>query len=113
MLIPAYLSFLKAYVQYNEDNVDRDIQTEEIETRGVWTQHPGEGTAVSGGEQVFALSTECSVLTLFFVLCLLPFLLFLLVPFLPVWLLVCDWGDTQYSSQEQTSFWEPLTLALS
>ncbi|XP_048950744.1 cytoplasmic dynein 2 intermediate chain 1 isoform X8 [Canis lupus dingo] len=39
----------QAYVQYNEDNVDRDIQTEEIETRGVWTQHPGEGTAVSGG----------------------------------------------------------------
>ncbi|XP_029776687.1 WD repeat-containing protein 60 [Suricata suricatta] len=39
----------QAYVQYNEDNVDRDIQTEEIETRAVWTQHPGEGTAVSGG----------------------------------------------------------------
>nr|XP_055191049.1 cytoplasmic dynein 2 intermediate chain 1 isoform X2 [Nyctereutes procyonoides] len=41
----------QAYVQYNEDNVDRDIQTEEIETRGVWTQHPGEGTAVSGGSR--------------------------------------------------------------
>ncbi|XP_039111786.1 cytoplasmic dynein 2 intermediate chain 1 isoform X1 [Hyaena hyaena] len=39
----------QAYVQCNEDNVDREIQTEEIETRGVWTQHPGEGTAVSGG----------------------------------------------------------------
>ncbi|XP_034496051.1 WD repeat-containing protein 60 isoform X1 [Ailuropoda melanoleuca] len=39
----------QAYVQYNEDNVDRDVQTEEIETRVVWTQHPGEGTAVSGG----------------------------------------------------------------
>lgn len=49
--------FFKAYVQYNEDNVDRDVQTEEIETRVVWTQHPGEGTAVSGGELVFAL--EC------------------------------------------------------
>lgn len=54
MLIPAYL-FVKAYVQYNEDNVDRDTQTEEVETKGVWSQHPGEGTAVSGGEQAFAL----------------------------------------------------------
>ncbi|KAL1790345.1 WD repeat-containing protein 60 isoform X1 [Sigmodon hispidus] len=39
----------QAYVQYNEDNVERDIQTEDIETREVWTQHPGEGTVVSGG----------------------------------------------------------------
>lgn len=54
MLIPAYL-FVKAYVQYNEDNVDRDTQTEEVETKGVWSQHPAEGTAVSGGEQAFAL----------------------------------------------------------
>lgn len=54
MLIPASF-FFKAYVQCNEDNVDREIQTEEIETRGVWSQHPGEGAAVSGGEQVPAL----------------------------------------------------------
>ncbi|XP_070122228.1 cytoplasmic dynein 2 intermediate chain 1 isoform X2 [Equus caballus] len=39
----------QAYVQYNEDHVERDVQTEEIETREAWTQHPGEGTAVSGG----------------------------------------------------------------
>ncbi|XP_003983320.2 cytoplasmic dynein 2 intermediate chain 1 isoform X1 [Felis catus] len=39
----------QAYVQYNEDNVDRDTQTEEVETKGVWSQHPAEGTAVSGG----------------------------------------------------------------
>ncbi|XP_022369625.1 WD repeat-containing protein 60 isoform X1 [Enhydra lutris kenyoni] len=39
----------QAYVQYNEDAVDRDVQTEEIETRGVWTQHPAEGATVSGG----------------------------------------------------------------
>ncbi|XP_032160431.1 WD repeat-containing protein 60 isoform X6 [Mustela erminea] len=39
----------QAYVQYNEDAVDRDIQTEETETRGVWTQHPAEGAAASGG----------------------------------------------------------------
>lgn len=43
----------KAYVQYNEDNVERDIQTEKIETREAWTQHPGEGTAVSGGKRPF------------------------------------------------------------
>ncbi|XP_051008441.1 cytoplasmic dynein 2 intermediate chain 1 [Acomys russatus] len=41
----------QAYVQYNEDNVERDIQTEDIETREVWTQHPAEGTAVSGGSE--------------------------------------------------------------
>ncbi|XP_039692752.1 cytoplasmic dynein 2 intermediate chain 1 isoform X4 [Pteropus medius] len=41
----------QAYVQYNEDNVERDIQTEELETREVWTQHPGEGPAVSGGRE--------------------------------------------------------------
>uniref|UniRef100_A0A667GYY7 Cytoplasmic dynein 2 intermediate chain 1 n=1 Tax=Lynx canadensis TaxID=61383 RepID=A0A667GYY7_LYNCA len=40
----------QAYVQYNEDNVDRDTQTEEVETKGVWSQHPAEGTAVSGGD---------------------------------------------------------------
>uniref|UniRef100_A0A8C6W2T1 Cytoplasmic dynein 2 intermediate chain 1 n=1 Tax=Nannospalax galili TaxID=1026970 RepID=A0A8C6W2T1_NANGA len=41
----------QAYVQYNEDNVERDIQTEDIETREVWTQHPGEGAVVSGGSE--------------------------------------------------------------
>ncbi|XP_021096482.1 WD repeat-containing protein 60 isoform X3 [Heterocephalus glaber] len=41
----------QAYVQYNEDNVERDIQTEDIETREVWTQHPGEGAIVSGGSE--------------------------------------------------------------
>ncbi|XP_036905420.1 cytoplasmic dynein 2 intermediate chain 1 [Sturnira hondurensis] len=41
----------QAYVQCNEDNVDRDVQTEETETRAVWTQHPGEGSAVSGGSE--------------------------------------------------------------
>uniref|UniRef100_A0A8C2P578 Cytoplasmic dynein 2 intermediate chain 1 n=1 Tax=Capra hircus TaxID=9925 RepID=A0A8C2P578_CAPHI len=42
----------QAYVQCNEDSVDRDIQTEEVETREVWTQHPGEGSAVSGGSEL-------------------------------------------------------------
>ncbi|MBZ3883561.1 WD repeat-containing protein 60 [Sciurus carolinensis] len=41
----------QAYVQYNEDNVERDTQTEDIETRDVWTQHPGEGAIVSGGSK--------------------------------------------------------------
>lgn len=41
----------QAYVQYNEDNVERDIQTEEIETKEVWSQHPGESAIVSGGSE--------------------------------------------------------------
>uniref|UniRef100_A0A3Q2X409 Dynein 2 intermediate chain 1 n=1 Tax=Haplochromis burtoni TaxID=8153 RepID=A0A3Q2X409_HAPBU len=32
----------QAYVQCNEDNTDRDIQTEEIEMSEKWTQHPPE-----------------------------------------------------------------------
>ncbi|XP_062349836.1 cytoplasmic dynein 2 intermediate chain 1 [Cinclus cinclus] len=39
----------QAYVQCNEDNLDRDIQTEEVETLEKWTQHPGESALVSGG----------------------------------------------------------------
>ncbi|XP_036086479.1 WD repeat-containing protein 60 isoform X4 [Rousettus aegyptiacus] len=45
----------QAYVQCNEDDVERDIQTEELETREVWTQHPGEGAAVSGDRKVSCL----------------------------------------------------------
>lgn len=41
----------QAYVQCNEDNVERDVQTEAVDTREAWTQHPGEGTAVSGGSE--------------------------------------------------------------
>ncbi|XP_058390293.1 cytoplasmic dynein 2 intermediate chain 1 isoform X3 [Diceros bicornis minor] len=51
----------QAYVQYNEDNVERDVQTEEIETREVWTQHPGEGTAVFGGSESIDLSDAAVV----------------------------------------------------
>ncbi|XP_074687812.1 cytoplasmic dynein 2 intermediate chain 1 isoform X2 [Strix aluco] len=39
----------QAYVQCNEDNLERDIQTEEVETLEKWTQHPGESALVSGG----------------------------------------------------------------
>ncbi|KAM8774720.1 cytoplasmic dynein 2 intermediate chain 1 [Rhynchonycteris naso] len=41
----------QAYVQCNEDSVERDAQTEDTETKDVWTQHPGESTAVSGGSE--------------------------------------------------------------
>ncbi|XP_009328166.1 PREDICTED: WD repeat-containing protein 60 [Pygoscelis adeliae] len=39
----------QAYVQCNEDNLERDIQTEEVETLEKWTQHPGESALVAGG----------------------------------------------------------------
>ncbi|XP_072432291.1 cytoplasmic dynein 2 intermediate chain 1 isoform X1 [Chiloscyllium punctatum] len=42
----------QAFVQCNEDNVDRDIQTDEIETVEKWTQHPGEGNLLCGGANV-------------------------------------------------------------
>ncbi|XP_037550149.1 cytoplasmic dynein 2 intermediate chain 1 [Nematolebias whitei] len=38
----------QAYVQCNEDNADRDIQTEEIETCEKWTQHPPEHNVACG-----------------------------------------------------------------
>ncbi|CAG2251587.1 WDR60 [Mytilus edulis] len=45
-----------AYVQTNDDAIDRDIQTEEIDMRNKWTQHPPEDFAGSGrgdGEKDF------------------------------------------------------------
>ncbi|KAM6422462.1 cytoplasmic dynein 2 intermediate chain 1 [Rhynochetos jubatus] len=39
----------QAYIQCNEDSLERDIQTEEVETLEKWTQHPGESFLVSGG----------------------------------------------------------------
>ncbi|XP_044149969.1 cytoplasmic dynein 2 intermediate chain 1 isoform X2 [Bufo gargarizans] len=41
----------QAYVQCNEDAVERDIQTEEIDLEEKWTQHPGEGAVVCGGHK--------------------------------------------------------------
>ncbi|XP_033494623.1 cytoplasmic dynein 2 intermediate chain 1 isoform X2 [Epinephelus lanceolatus] len=38
----------QAYVQCNEDNANRDIQTEEIETCQKWTQHPPEHSGACG-----------------------------------------------------------------
>lgn len=48
-----FIFLLQAYVQCNEDNLERDIQTEEVETLEKWTQHPGESALVSGGEEHF------------------------------------------------------------
>jgi hypothetical protein len=42
--------FVQAYVQTNDDAIDRDIQTEEIDTRSKWTQHPPEDFAGSGSK---------------------------------------------------------------
>ncbi|XP_068566035.1 cytoplasmic dynein 2 intermediate chain 1 isoform X2 [Cebidichthys violaceus] len=38
----------QAYVQCNEDNADRDVQTEEIEVCEKWTQHPPEHNGACG-----------------------------------------------------------------
>ncbi|KAJ8277578.1 hypothetical protein GJAV_G00076910 [Gymnothorax javanicus] len=42
----------QAYVQCNEDNTDKDIQTEEIEVDDKWTQHPADGRMNSGGPKL-------------------------------------------------------------
>ena len=42
--------FVQAYVQTNEDNMDQEIQTEEIEEADKWTQHPPEELRGSGGK---------------------------------------------------------------
>ena len=40
----------QAYVQTRDDDVERDVQTDEIEVLSKWTQHPpDEDTAVGGG----------------------------------------------------------------
>ncbi|XP_016094548.1 WD repeat-containing protein 60-like isoform X3 [Sinocyclocheilus grahami] len=41
----------QAYVQCNEDNTDRDIQTEEVNMTDKWTQHPQEANAACGGSK--------------------------------------------------------------
>ena len=47
----SYFVFLiKAYVQTNDDAIERDIQTEEIDMRNKWTQHPPEDFAGSGSK---------------------------------------------------------------
>ncbi|XP_051559925.1 cytoplasmic dynein 2 intermediate chain 1-like isoform X4 [Myxocyprinus asiaticus] len=51
----------QAYVQCNEDNVDRDIQTEEVEMMDKWTQHPPETKAACGGPKVSQETTDESM----------------------------------------------------
>ncbi|XP_041460822.1 cytoplasmic dynein 2 intermediate chain 1-like [Lytechinus variegatus] len=48
----------QAFVQCNDDNLDRDIQTEEIDKNDRWTQHPQEGSAATGGSNVKGESDE-------------------------------------------------------
>nr|XP_029138074.1 WD repeat-containing protein 60 isoform X2 [Labrus bergylta] len=42
----------QAYVQCNEENADRDIQTEEIHVRDKWTQHPADHSGACGDPNV-------------------------------------------------------------
>ena len=42
-------------MQCNEDNLEKDIQTEEIEMRTKWTQHPASDAAGFGGKFVSLL----------------------------------------------------------
>ncbi|CAE1245298.1 WDR60 [Acanthosepion pharaonis] len=42
----------QVYVQTGDDNIDRDIQTEEIECLDKWTQHPPNGAAACGGNNI-------------------------------------------------------------
>ena len=37
-------------MQTNDDAVERDVQTEEVEDRDKWTQHPAEDQGGVGGE---------------------------------------------------------------
>ncbi|KAK2860052.1 hypothetical protein Q7C36_004218 [Tachysurus vachellii] len=41
-----------AYVQCNEDNMERDTQTDETDITDMWTQHPPESSVACGGPQV-------------------------------------------------------------
>lgn len=40
-------------MQCNEDNVEKEIQTDEIETRTKWTQNPASDAAGFGGEFLY------------------------------------------------------------
>lgn len=64
----------QAYVQCNEDNTDRDIQTEEVDVTDKWTQHPPETKAACGGpktsqetadESIASMSIDSQRLTTF------------------------------------------------
>ncbi|XP_055859881.1 cytoplasmic dynein 2 intermediate chain 1-like isoform X1 [Biomphalaria glabrata] len=42
----------QAYVQTRDDDIDRDIQTEDVETLVKWTQHPPDNEIAVGGEGI-------------------------------------------------------------
>ena len=42
---------LQAYVQCNEDNLEKEVQTEEQEVRTKWTQHPASDATGFGGKK--------------------------------------------------------------
>uniref|UniRef100_A0AAV2L7J3 WD repeat-containing protein 60 n=1 Tax=Knipowitschia caucasica TaxID=637954 RepID=A0AAV2L7J3_KNICA len=54
----------QAYVQCNEDNVERDIQTEEIELSEKWTQHPPENSGACGDPSISPKSQDASELNI-------------------------------------------------
>ena len=45
-------ALLQAFVQCHEDVLDRDIQTETIETRDAWNQYPSQVTSIVYGNQI-------------------------------------------------------------
>ncbi|MCJ8731177.1 hypothetical protein PDJAM_G00196410 [Pangasius djambal] len=51
----------QAYVQCNEDNIERDTQTDETDVTDKWTQHPPETSVACGGPQVSQNASEESV----------------------------------------------------
>lgn len=55
-------SSVQAYVQCNEDNADRDVQTEEVETCEKWTQHPPESGGACGGEKQSSCDLLCAIM---------------------------------------------------
>lgn len=44
------------YVQTNEDNIEREIQTEEVESLDKWSQHPSDEAVVCGREYSYVIS---------------------------------------------------------
>ncbi|KAH9514333.1 WD repeat-containing protein 60 [Bulinus truncatus] len=48
----------QAYVQTRDDDIDRDIQTDEIENLSKWTQHPSDTDTAVGGEGINVQTTS-------------------------------------------------------
>ena len=52
------------YVQTNEDNLEHEVQTEEIDTKDKWTQHPAEDLVDCGGQLHIIRRKEMFYLTM-------------------------------------------------